>query len=54
MLLRKLSNGLKAAYGRSDVHSRVKHFSGWMDRERVENANVNGYDHVLKEQSSKS
>lgn len=54
MLIRKLSNELKAAHGRADVHSRVKPFSGWMDRERVEKANVNGYDHVLKEQSSKS
>ena len=42
MLIRKLSKELKAAYGSSDVRSRIKHFNGWMDRQRV----ANGYDHA--------
>ena len=46
MQLRKLSNGLKAAYRGSDVHRRVKHFDGWMDRAQVENADPTGYDHA--------
>ena len=44
MELRKLSNGLKAAYRGSDVHRRVKHFDGWT--ERVEDAGPTGYDHT--------
>ena len=46
MQLRKLSNGLKAAYSGSDVHSRVKHFDGWTDRAHVEDAAPTGYDHT--------
>ena len=46
MELRKLSNGLKAAYRGSDVHSRVKHFDGWMDRAQVDGADPAGYDHT--------
>ena len=46
MELRKLSNGLKAAYRGSDAHSRVKHFDGWMDRAQVDGAGPVGYDHA--------
>ena len=46
MQLRKLSNGLKAAYRGSDVRHRVKHFNGWTDRARVENVGSPGYDHA--------
>ncbi len=46
MQLRKLSDGLKAAYRGSNVRSRVNHFDGWMDRARVEDAGTNGYDHA--------
>ena len=46
MQLRKLSNGLKAAYRGSDVHSRVKHFDGWMDRVHMEHTGPTGYDHT--------
>ena len=46
MQLRKLSNGLKAAYRGSDVRHRVKYFNGWTDRARVENVGPTGYDHT--------
>ncbi len=46
MKLLKLSNGLKAAYHGSDVHSRVDRFDGWMDRAHVEDAGPTGYDHT--------
>ena len=46
MQLRKLSNGLKAAYRGSDVHSRVKHLNGWMDRADSEDARPVAYDHT--------
>ena len=46
MQLRKLSNGLKAAYRGSNVHRRVEHFDGWMDRARVEDVGPTGYDHA--------
>ena len=46
MQLRKLSNGLKAAYRGSDVHSRVKHFDGWTDRARADYDGGKGYDHA--------
>ena len=46
MQLRQLSNRLKAAYRGSDVHSRVKHFDGWMDRVHMEDAGPTGYDHT--------
>ena len=45
MQLRKLSKGLKAAYGGSDVHRRVEQFDGWMDR-AGEDAGLTGYDHA--------
>ncbi|MCY4354184.1 MAG: class I SAM-dependent methyltransferase [Truepera sp.] len=46
MQLRKLSNGLKAAYRGSDVASRVQHFDGWIDRASVKGADATGYDHT--------
>ena len=46
MQLRKLSNGLKAAYRGSDVHSRVKHLDGWMDKAQVEDVGTARYDHT--------
>ena len=46
MQLRKLSNGLKAAYRGSDVRHRVKYFNGWTDRARLENVGPTGYDHT--------
>ncbi len=47
MQLRKLSNGLKAAYRGSDVRRRVKRFDGWIDRAHVEDAGPDtGYDHA--------
>ena len=46
MQLRKLSNGLKAAYRGSDVHSRVKRFDGWTDRARADDDGGKGYDHA--------
>ena len=46
MQLRKLSNGLKAAYHGSDVHGRVKHFDGWMDRAPAEDDGAADYDHA--------
>ena len=44
--LRKLSNGLKAAYRGSDAHRRAKHFDGWMQRATAEDAGATGYDHT--------
>ena len=44
--LHKLSNGLKAAYRGSDVHSRVKHFDGWTDRAHMEDDGPAGYDNT--------
>ena len=46
MQLRKLSQGLKAAYRGSDVHSRVKQFDGWMDRAQTGDAGQTAYDHA--------
>ena len=46
MQLRKLSNGLKAAYRGMDTRRRVKHFDGWMHRTTAENAGATGYDHT--------
>ena len=46
MQLRKLSNGLKAAYRGSDVQRRVERFDGWMDRASAEGTAPSGYDHV--------
>ena len=45
MSLRELSNKLRASYRGSDVHGRVKHFDGWMDRVHMENVGPAGYDH---------
>ena len=46
MELRKLSNDLKAAHRGSDVHRRVKHFDGWVERAQVEDVGPTGYDHT--------
>ena len=46
MKLRKLSNGLKAAYRGSDVHRRVDHFNGWMNRANGGNTSSTDYDHA--------
>ncbi len=46
MQLRKLSNGLKAAYRGSDVASRVQHFDGWIDRAFARDVGATGYDHT--------
>ena len=46
MQLRKLSNGLKAAYRGMDTRRRVKHFDGWTHRTTAENAGATGYDHT--------
>ena len=46
MQLRKLSQGLKAAYRGSYVPSRVKQFDEWMDRKSAEDAGPTGYDHA--------
>ena len=46
MQLRKLSNGLKAAYRGSDVASRVQHFDGWIDRAFARDVGAIGYDHT--------
>ncbi len=46
MRLRKLSDGLKAAYRGSDVHRRVEHFDGWMNRANGKDADPAGYDHT--------
>ena len=46
MQFQKLSNGLKAAYRGSDVHKRVDHFDGWMNRADGRDANSTDYDHT--------
>ena len=46
MQFHRLRNGLKATYGASDVHFRVKQFDTWMDRAHVEDAGPTGYDHA--------
>ncbi len=46
MQLRKLSNGLKAAYREGGVPTRVKHFDEWMDRAHGDDAGPSGYDHA--------
>ena len=45
MQLRKLSNGLKAAYRGQDVARRVRRFNGWSDRVSGPNGDADGYDH---------
>ena len=45
MQLRKLSNGLKAAYRGQDVAHRVQRFNGWSDRISGPNADGAGYNH---------
>ena len=46
MQLRKLSNGLKAAYSGTDVHHRVQRFDEWLARASAEDAGTQGYDHA--------
>ena len=46
MRLRKLSNGLKAAYRGSDVASRVQDFDRWTDRAFARDVSATGYDHT--------
>ena len=46
MKFRELSSGLKAAYRGSNVHRRVKHVSGWMDRASADADGTAGYDHA--------
>ena len=46
MQLRKLSAGLKAAYRGTDVHSRVKHLDGWMNRANTGSKGPTDYDHA--------
>ena len=46
MQLRKLSNGLKAAYRGSNVAGRVQHFDGWLDRASANDADAKAYDHA--------
>ena len=45
MQIRKLSNGLKAAYKGLNVSHRVQHFNGWTGRAQ-KNDGVEGYDHT--------
>ena len=45
MQLRKLANGLKAAYRGQDVPHRVHRFSEWRDRMSSADADAAGYDH---------
>ena len=45
MQLRKLSDGLKAAYRGQDVARRVQRFSGWYDRMSGPSAGAVDYDH---------
>ena len=46
MKLSKLSKGLKATYGGSNVVSRVRQFDGWIDRASSDDIDVNKYDHT--------
>ena len=46
MQLSKLSKGLKAAYGGSNVVSRVQNVDGWIDRASSDDTGVNRYDHT--------
>ena len=46
MQLSKLSKGLKASYGGSNLVSRVRHFDGWIDRASSDDVDVNRYDHT--------
>ncbi len=46
MKFHKLSNGLKAAYSRSNIARRVQYFNGWTDRASAENAGATSYDHT--------
>ena len=46
MRLAKLSKGLRAAYSRSNVASRARHFDGWSERAVSEDVGVDGYDHA--------
>ncbi|MXY39201.1 MAG: methyltransferase domain-containing protein [Rhodospirillaceae bacterium] len=46
MQLRKLANGLKAAYRGSNVAHRVQRFNGWTGRAFAEDSGAAGYDHA--------
>ena len=46
MQLRKLSNGLKAAYRGSDIARRVQRFDGWVDRASAEESDATSYYHT--------
>ena len=46
MKLRKLSNGLKAAYSGSNIARRVQDFNGWTNRASAENVGAASYDHT--------
>ena len=46
MQLRELPGSLRAAHRGSDVHRRLEHFRGWMDRAQAERAGSAGYDHA--------
>ena len=46
MQLRRLSDGLKAAYRGSNVVRRVQRFDGWTDRAFAEDSGAAGYDHT--------
>ncbi len=46
MQLRRLSNGLKAAYRGSNVARRVQLFDGWTGRAFAEDSGAAGYDHA--------
>ena len=44
--LRRLSRGLRDAYGESDVHRRVTQLDGWTGKARAEGAGPTSYDHA--------
>ena len=46
MQLRKLSSGMKAVHGGSDVRGRLEHFEGWMARSNAEDPGSAVYDHA--------
>ena len=43
---RQLSDGLRTAFGGSNVTNRVRDFAGWTDRGSLEDAADGGYDHT--------
>ena len=46
MQLRRLSDGLKAAFGETNVSRRVRDFEGWTDRAFAEDGAAADYDHT--------